>query len=91
MEHSKEYYTLEEASVILQRNRATVYNRMNLIGMKGHKFRGDRKTYLSADEVERLKNIFEKPWLAGEDIDNTKADSAIEGEAQPLVCDVIAA
>lgn len=63
----KEYYTLEEVATLLKRNRATVYNRMGLIDMKGHKFKGDRKTYLSADEVERLKNVFEKPWLAGED------------------------
>lgn len=62
----KEYYTLEEAAQILDRKRATVYNRMNLIEMKGHKFKGDRKTYLSAQEVETLRNVFEKPWTAGE-------------------------
>lgn len=62
----KEYYTLDETAQILDRNRATVYNRMKIIGMKGHKFKGDRKTYLSPQEVEKLKNVFEKPWLAGE-------------------------
>lgn len=66
----KEYYTLEEAAQLLERNRATVYNRMNLIGMRGHKFKGDRKTYLSAAEVEQLRNVFEKPWLAGEEKDD---------------------
>lgn len=62
----KEYYTLEEVAQALERNRATVYNRMKIIDMKGHKFKGDRKTYLSAQEVETLKNVFEKPWIAGE-------------------------
>lgn len=72
---TKEYYTLDEAAKLLKRNRATIYNRMNHIGMKGHKFRGDRKTYLSADEVERLRTIFEKPWTAPE-----------EDATQPLAC-----
>lgn len=63
----KEYYTLEEVAKLLQRNRATVYNRMNLIGIKGHKFKGDRRTYLSAEEVERLRTVFEKPWTAPEE------------------------
>lgn len=62
----KEFYTLEETCSLLGRNRATVYNRMNFIGLKGHRFRGDRKTYLSLPEVERLKMVFAKPWLAGE-------------------------
>ena len=62
----KEYYTLEETAEMLGRNRATVYNRMKIIGIKGHKFKGDRKTYLSPEEVNRLKTVFEKPWTAGE-------------------------
>lgn len=62
----KEYYTLEEASGIIGKNRATIYARMNLMKMKGHKFIGDRKTYLSQAEVKRLKDAFEKPWTAGE-------------------------
>lgn len=62
----KEYYTLEEVAESLGKTRATVYNRMKLIDMKGHKFKGDRKTYLSTQEVETLRNVFEKPWTAGE-------------------------
>jgi hypothetical protein len=78
----KEYYTLEEAAQLLGRNRATVYNRMGLIKMKGHKFKGDRKTYLSAAEVDQLKNVFEKPWLAGED-DNKSGTSSENGKVEP--------
>lgn len=62
----KEFYSLEEVAKSLGRKRATVYSRMKLIGMRGHKFKGDRKTYLSHEELERLKNAFEKPWTAGE-------------------------
>lgn len=62
----KEYYTLEETASMLNKSRATVYNKMKLIGMKGHKFIGDKKTYLSQEEVKRLRNVFERPWTAGE-------------------------
>lgn len=62
----KEYYTLEEIAILLDRKRATIYNRMSLIGMKGHKFKGDRKTYLSYAETMHLKMVFEKPWTAPE-------------------------
>jgi hypothetical protein len=62
----KEYYTINEVTKMLGRNRVTVYSRMSIIGIKGHKFQGDRKTYLSADEVERVKNVFDKPWMAPE-------------------------
>lgn len=64
----KEYYTIDEVAQNLGRNRATVYNRMGLLGLTGHKFKRDRKTYLSAQEVEQVKEVFEKPWLVGEDI-----------------------
>jgi hypothetical protein len=69
----KEYYTLEEVAEMIGRNRATVYNRMKLIGMKGHKFYGDRRTYLTAEEAERLKTVFEKPWMAPEKIEDDEA------------------
>jgi hypothetical protein len=66
MPEKKAYYTLEETARLLGKNRATIYNRMNMIQMKGHKFKGDRRTYLSAAEVEKLRRVLEQPWLAGE-------------------------
>lgn len=62
----KEYYTLDETAEYFGKTRATVYNKMRLIGMKGHKFKGDRKTYLSQEEVKKLRNVFEKPWTVNE-------------------------
>lgn len=62
----KEYYTIDEVTKLLGRNRVTIYSRMNIIGVKGHKFQGDRKTYLSAQEVEQVRRVFEKPWTAPE-------------------------
>jgi hypothetical protein len=62
----KDFYTLEEVGELLNRSRATVFNRMNIIGMKPHKFKGDRKSYLSKEEVRQLRKVFDNPWLAPE-------------------------
>jgi hypothetical protein len=35
------------------------------LGMKKYKFRLNRKTFLAAADVEKLKHIKEKPWIAG--------------------------
>lgn len=66
----KEYYTIDEVTKLLGKNRVTVYSRMRFIGLKGHKFQGDRKTYLSAQEVENVRDVFNRPWIAPEKEDN---------------------
>ncbi len=73
----KEYFTLLEVAALLKRNRATVYNRMEMIGIRGHKFRGDRKTYLTKEEVTKVRDVFEKPWTAPEDLRRPQACSAV--------------
>ena len=66
MDHLKEYYTIEEVAELVGRNRATVYNRMKLLGIKPRKFNLDRRAYVSAAEAEQIRTVFEKPWTAGE-------------------------
>ena len=66
MSDQKEYYTIEEAAKIVDRNRATIYNRMKLLGIKAHKFNMDRKAYITAEELNQIKEVIEKPWTAGE-------------------------
>jgi ribonuclease HI len=70
----KEFYTLEEAGKIVNRNRATIYNRMKLLGIKPHKFHMDRKAYVTADELKQIKEVIEKPWIAGERGDKNTED-----------------
>lgn len=62
----KEYYSIEEIEKIVNRNRGTVYNRIRLLHIETHKFPMDRKTYVSAADVERIKTVLEKPWMAKE-------------------------
>jgi excisionase family DNA binding protein len=62
----QEFFTIDEAAQHIGWNRATVYDWVKELGMKTHKFVRNRKSYLAAADVERLKEIKEKPWLAGE-------------------------
>lgn len=61
-----EYLSIDEAAKYLGWNRATVFEWVKTLKMKTHKFVRNRKTYLAAADVARLKEIKEKPWTAGE-------------------------
>ena len=61
-----EYLSIDEAARVIGWNRATVYEWVKTLGMKTYKFVRNRKTYLAARDVARLKEIKEKPWKAGE-------------------------
>lgn len=70
----KKYYTIEEVEKLLGKSRATIYNRMKLINLKTHKFPYDRKTYVAAPDVERIKEIFNQPWIAKEVEEGSKEE-----------------
>ena len=61
-----EYLSIDEAAEATGWNRATVYEWVKTLGMKTYKFVRNRKTFLAANDVARLKEIKEKPWTAGE-------------------------
>lgn len=71
-EGKKEYLTIDETAQILGWNRATIYKWIEELGIKKHKFKLDRRTYLAHADVQRLKEIRDKPWLAGPDEDNSE-------------------
>ena len=62
----QEFYAVDEIAELIGWNRATVYEWIKALGLRKHKFVRNRKTYLAAPDVERLKEIKEKPWTAGE-------------------------
>lgn len=66
MNEQKEFYSIDEIEKLVSRNRGTVYNRIKLLGIQTHKFEMDRHTYIAADDVERIKKVIEKPWMAQE-------------------------
>lgn len=66
MEDRKEFYSIDEIEKIVARNRGTVYNRIKLLGIETRKFPMDRRTYVAASDVEKIKTVIEKPWMAAE-------------------------
>jgi transposase len=62
----REFLSIDEAAEAIGWNRATVYEWVKTLGMKTYKFVRNRKTFLAANDVVRLKEIKEKPWTAGE-------------------------
>lgn len=63
----REYLTFEEASVYLGKKRATVYLYVRDLGIKTHKFKRDKRAYISQADVQRIREAIEKPWTAGPD------------------------
>lgn len=66
METEKDFYSIEEISEIVKRNRGTVYNRIKLLGIQTQKFPMDRRTYVASTDVRKIKLVIEKPWMAHE-------------------------
>jgi DNA-binding MurR/RpiR family transcriptional regulator len=64
-QEGQEYLSIDDAAKAIGWNRATVYKYVDELGMKKYKFRLNRRTYLAAADVEKLKQIKEKPWIAG--------------------------
>jgi hypothetical protein len=64
MTTDKEYLTLAEASAEVNCKRGTLYAMMNKLGIKPHQFEMDRKSYLTREEVARIKAAREHPWKA---------------------------
>jgi len=79
----QEYFSVDEVAQIIGWNRATVFEWVKALGMQKYKFLRNRKTYLKASDVERLQEIKQKPWAAGE------RPNPDDGATQPLVCGVV--
>lgn len=68
----QEYLSIDEAAQVIGWNRATVFEWVKELGIEKYKFLRNRKTYLKVSDVERLKEIKEKPWTAGEKRESSK-------------------
>lgn len=66
MNDEPEYLSIDEAAQLIGWNRATVFEWVKTLGIEKHRFVRNKKTYLKASDVARLKEIKEKPWTAGE-------------------------
>jgi predicted site-specific integrase-resolvase len=62
----KEYLTLAEVAEYVGVKRPSLYYYINALKIKTHKFNLDKRAYILRADAERIKEIKEKPWLAGE-------------------------
>ena len=77
MDTQKEYYSIDEVAQQLSRHKATIWDRVRVLGIETYKFKRDRKTYVSAGDVERIRAVLsEKPWLAGKDTKEKREPAA---------------
>lgn len=67
MSAEREYLTIDEAAEFVGIKKGSLYNYINSLGIKTHKFKTDRRAYISRVDAERIKDVKEKPWLAGPD------------------------
>jgi excisionase family DNA binding protein len=70
---AKEYLTYEEAMEYLGVKRSTLYTLITDLDIPTKKFKRDKRRYLALADVKRMKEVREKPWLAGE---GTSKDAA---------------
>lgn len=65
--NSKPYLTWQEAMEFLGCKRSTLYQMVNNRDIPTHKFKYDKRRYFARADVERMKQLREQPWLAGEE------------------------
>ena len=80
----QEYLTITQAAVEIGWNRATIYDWMKTLGMEKHYFVRNKHTYIHMTDVARLKEIKEKPWLAGKNEAKRTRNIAEKTKKQPL-------
>jgi hypothetical protein len=79
---SKEYLTLAEVSDYVGVKKASLYYYINMLEIKTHKFNLDKRAYISLADAERIKEIKEKPWTAGEKKQDKGIAMQKEGELE---------
>jgi hypothetical protein len=63
----KEFMTLEESAQFIGMKRASLYNYIKDLGIQTHKFKRDRRVYLSMADVKRIQLYKEQPWIEGKE------------------------
>ena len=69
----REYMTLDEAAQSVGLKRPSLYYYINALQIKRHHFKFNRHAYIARADVDRIREIKEKPWIMGEE---TTGDAA---------------
>ncbi|HEX3640532.1 MAG TPA: hypothetical protein VHV10_04525 [Ktedonobacteraceae bacterium] len=65
MSDEQEYITITQVAAEMGWNKATVYDWIKTLEIEKHRFLRNKNTYIHVTDVQRLKEIKEKPWTAG--------------------------
>lgn len=77
--------TIAQAALEVGVKRTSMYYYVNVLGIETKRFKLSREKYISATDVKRIKEIRQKPWLAGE------KPGVEEDASRPRVRDALAA
>lgn len=80
MSQEPAYKTVSEAAKEIGIKRPTMYHYIKILGIETKGFKLSREKYISAEDVEKIKEVRQKPWLAGE------RPVKEEDAPQPLAC-----
>ena len=77
----REYLNYEEAGDYLGMKRATLFNYINDLEIKTHKFLRDAHRYLSLTDVKQIEAVKDKPWLANGSVSEKAVTPSVDDTA----------
>src|SRR5947209_18852774 len=66
MTKERDYLTLDEVEEYTGIKKNSLYYYLKMLDIKTHKFTLDKRAYISLEDANRIKEVKETPWLAGE-------------------------
>ena len=64
-EEKREYMSIKEVAEYTGIKRASLYYYIRALDIKPQKFRLDKQAYITSTDADRIKEVKDKPWLAG--------------------------
>lgn len=68
MSKEKKFLTLDEVETYTGIKKGSLYYYFRTLGIETHKFNLDKRAYISFDDANRIKEVKDTPWIAGERI-----------------------
>lgn len=65
MSEEPEYLSIGDAAKLIGLNTVTLHDWIKTFEIEKHRFLRNNKRYITLEDAMRLKEIKEKPWLAG--------------------------
>lgn len=89
MTKEKDYLTLDEVEEYTGIKKNSLYYYLKTLDIKTHKFTLDRRAYISLEDANRIKEVKETPWLAGEKAEKSSVSIADQEPIHPVTSNPI--